>query len=198
MTGIYLIRNRITGQEYVGQSINIHRRWMEHKTPKANGNDRLHGDMKKYGIENFEFVVLEECPPDQYHLLERERHYIKARNPYYNTIGRERSEATRKNISDGTKRWWAQLPEETRSRIIKNNLKPPKKGHPVTEKNKESLRRSIRERQCIPVKIIETGEVFPSISDLEKHLGACTGTCAKYWSGKIKTVKGFHVEKCRD
>lgn len=198
MTGIYLIRNRITGQEYVGQSIDIQRRWMEHKTPKANGNDRLHGDIQKYGINNFDFIVLEECSPDQETLLQREQHYIKARNPYYNTIGKVVSEETRRRISEGTKRWWEKLPDETKNRIIKNNLKPPRIGHPVTEKNKAALRKSIRERQCVPVRIIETGEVFPSISELENHLGACTGTCAAYWSGKIKTVKGFHVEKCRD
>lgn len=48
------------------------------------------------------------------------------------------------------------------------------------------------------VMIVETGEEFDSIGELERHLGACTGTVAAYRSGKIKTVKGVHVEKCRD
>ena len=30
MTGIYLIRNKINGKVYIGQSTDIHRRWMEH------------------------------------------------------------------------------------------------------------------------------------------------------------------------
>ena len=198
MTGIYMIRDKETGREYIGQSVDIERRWMEHKTPKAHGNDRLHGDMRRFGIERFEIIILEECEPDKSVLLAKEQEYIKKRHPYYNRIGKPVSDEDRKRISDGTKKWWNNLPQETRDKILKNNLKPPQKGHPVTEKNKAALRKSIRERQCIPVRIKETGEVFPSISDLESHLGACTGTCAAYWSGKIKTVKGFHIEKCRD
>jgi len=45
------------------------------------------------------------------------------------------------------------------------------------------------------VKIVETGQVFNKIKDLENYLWACTGTCASYWKEKIKTVKGYHVEK---
>ena len=196
MVGIYSITNKVTGAVYIGQSTDIQRRWMEHKTPKAKGNDLLHGDMQKYGKENFELIVLEECEPEE--LNKRELFYIKRDEPFYNTVGKEVSEETKKNISEGTKRWWNGLSEEDQRKIIENNLTGPKKGHEVTEETRKKISRKVSEAQKQPVKCLETGEIFESVRDFEISVGACTGTCAAYWKGKIKSVKGFHVEKCRD
>lgn len=84
MIGIYLITNKINGKKYVGQSVDIERRFSEHlrsaqpeiyshkserdiKTP-------IHLAMQKYGIKNFSLTVLEECPKEQ--LNEKERYWI--------------------------------------------------------------------------------------------------------------------------
>ena len=196
MTGVYKISNIKTGQIYIGSSIDIKRRWMEHRTPKASGNDKLHGDMKTYGLDNFCFEVLEECEPEA--LLAREQHFIKMLQPYYNTVGRPVSEETRRKISEGTKKWWDGLPKEAKIKIINNNLTGPKKGHQVSKDTRERISKRISEIQKQPVICVETGEVFESVGAFEKSVGACAGTCAAYWRGKIKTVKGYHVEKCRD
>lgn len=196
MVGIYSITNKVTGAVYIGQSSDIDRRWMEHKTPKAKGNDLLHGDMQKYGIENFELTVLEECKPEE--LNKRELFYIKRDQPFYNTVGKEVSEETKQNISEGTKRWWNGLSEGEQKKIIANNLTGPKTGHAVTEETRKKISKKVSEVQKQPVRCLETGEVFDSVGAFEKSVGACTGTCAAYWKGKIKSVKGFHVEKCRD
>ena len=196
MVGIYSITNKVTGAVYIGQSSDIDRRWMEHKTPKAKGNDLLHGDMQKYGKENFELTVLEECKPEE--LNKRELFYIKRDQPFYNTVGKEVSEETKQNISEGTKRWWNGLSEGEQKKIIANNLTGPKKGHAVTEETRKKISKKVSEVQKQPVRCIETGEVFESVRAFEISVGACTGTCAAYWKGKIKSVKGFHVEKCRD
>lgn len=84
MTGIYKITNKITGQIYIGQSTDIERRWIEHRTPKARGN----------------------------------------------------------NI----------------------------------------------------VRCIETGEIYNSVGEFE-DAKAYRGACSAYWAGRIKSVKGYHVEK---
>lgn len=196
MVGIYSITNKVTGAVYIGQSSDIDRRWMEHKTQKAKGNDLLHGDMQKYGKENFELTVLEECKPEE--LNKRELFYIKRDQPFYNTVGKEVSEETKQNISEGTKRWWNGLSEGEQKKIIANNLTGPKKGHAVTEETRKKISKKVSEVQKQPVRCLETGEVFDSVGAFEKSVGACTGTCAAYWKGKIKSVKGFHVEKCRD
>ena len=63
MIGIYKIENKINGKVYIGQSINIKIRWQQHKR-EANCNRRnapLYNALRKYGLDNFTFEVLEEC-----------------------------------------------------------------------------------------------------------------------------------------
>lgn len=196
MIGIYKIKNKINNKIYIGQSLNIKRRIAEHKTPNAKGNNKLHNDIQELGVDNFEFEILEICNKDK--LNEREQYYIKKLNPYYNKVGKKRTLEERKNISLGTKKWFDSLPEERKQEIYKNNLKGPKVGHSVSEKTREKLRQATIKQLSQKCKILETGEIFESVKELEKYLGACTGTCAAYWKGKIKSVKGYHIEKCRD
>ena len=195
MVGIYSIRNKLTGQEYIGQSIDIERRWMEHKTPKANGNDRLHSDMQRHGIEKFEFRVLEECEPEK--LNERELFHIRQANPFYNAVGKKKSEETKRRISEATKRWWESLPDEAKQKVVRENLIGPRKGHEVSAETREKISKKVSEAQKQKVRCLETGEIFESVGAFEEAY-AYPGSCAAYWKGRIKSVKGLHVEKCRD
>ena len=81
--GIYMYRNRINGRIYIGQTVNIYLRRRQHENPT--GQDRthqyesdFHKDIRKYGIENFEFTILEECDPEK--LNEREVYWISKYN----------------------------------------------------------------------------------------------------------------------
>lgn len=63
--GIYCIRNNVNGKVYVGKSINIESRFKTHRY-LLNSEDRskdcnryLYNSVKKYGIENFSFDILE-------------------------------------------------------------------------------------------------------------------------------------------
>lgn len=81
--GIYLIRNQINNKIYIGQSKDIHRRWLEHlrsaqpdKYPNKSARDintPIHLAMQKYGIENFSIEILEKTSK----LDEREKYWIK-------------------------------------------------------------------------------------------------------------------------
>lgn len=192
MTGIYKITNKITGQIYIGQSTDIERRWIEHRTPKARGNNILHGDMKKHGIDNFVFEVIEKCEPSA--LSERELYYIKSLNPYYNTVGKLVSEETREKIRQSNKKWWNNLPESTKQKIITENLKGPAKGHLVSAETRAKISKKVSEVQKIKVRCIETGEIYNSVGEFE-DAKAYRGACSAYWAGRIKSVKGYHVEK---
>lgn len=86
MSGIYQIYNKTTNKRYIGSSINIERRWVQHKSALRNNSHHskhLQNAWNKYGEESFEFICLEHCEPDELLFLERE--YIE----YYNTTNRE-------------------------------------------------------------------------------------------------------------
>lgn len=80
MIGIYKIVNLVNGKIYVGQSINIQKRWYQHKSDynKEGGCPILYAAIRKYGIENFSFEVIEECSLEL--LDEREKHWISQMN----------------------------------------------------------------------------------------------------------------------
>lgn len=73
--GIYRITNNLTDESYIGASKNIEQRWGNYKWSKK---ERLYHIIKNYGIENFTFEIIEECPIDQFY--DKEREYIKLYN----------------------------------------------------------------------------------------------------------------------
>ena len=94
MIGIYKITNILNDKCYIGQSINIYQRWAEHKYISIHEierfkNNKFYNAIKKYGIENFSFDILEETSIDK--LNERERFWINYYNSFYDgynsTIG---------------------------------------------------------------------------------------------------------------
>lgn len=77
ITGIYKITNLINNHIYIGQSVDIKRRFREHKGGGILVVDKA---IKKYGVENFSFEVLEEC--DSSRLDEREEYWIAFYDSY--------------------------------------------------------------------------------------------------------------------
>lgn len=72
--GIYLISNLINNKVYVGQSVNIEKRWTQHKRELRNnihGSKKLQNAWNKYGEENFEFSIACECEEKQLNTLEQ-------------------------------------------------------------------------------------------------------------------------------
>lgn len=83
--GIYKITNKVNGKCYIGQAVDIERRWRKHKSayknPQSPNYDYpLYRAMRKYGIENFTFETLEECEAKD--LNDKEVFYIAKFNCY--------------------------------------------------------------------------------------------------------------------
>lgn len=83
MIGIYKITNKINNKVYIGQSVHIEIRFTEHKTIANNNNHHcyeypLYRAIRKYGIENFVFEILEETTIEN--LTDREQYYINKFN----------------------------------------------------------------------------------------------------------------------
>lgn len=87
MVGIYKIENLINHHCYIGQSVNIIKRLNDHKTTAFNQNSHnydypIYRAIRKYGIKNFSFEILEECPTEK--LNEKEIFYIQKYNSFFN------------------------------------------------------------------------------------------------------------------
>ena len=85
VSGIYKITNTVTGDFYIGSSNDVKRRWAEHKKPstcKNNPNNQLYQDMQKYGLDKFDFQILEEVEIEK--LKETEQQFIETLKPTYN------------------------------------------------------------------------------------------------------------------
>ena len=108
--GIYGIRNLINGKIYVGKTgMNFGDRWDSHRSLLNNGkhdNPHLQRAWDKYGQDNFEFIVIEDCSIDE--LSDREKYYIKKYKDVgfaYNIHdGGDEGYNLGKHLSDETKR----------------------------------------------------------------------------------------------
>lgn len=78
VSGIYKITCLLDKKAYIGRSVNVRQRLSQHiKSSVGVGTiaDQLvHHSMRKEGLENFMFEVLEECEKEK--LSEREKYYI--------------------------------------------------------------------------------------------------------------------------
>lgn len=76
--GIYKITNQLTKECYIGQSVDVSKRFKDHAKcgldiDRPQGN-KLYQSMIEDGLWNFTFELLEECPKEQ--LNEKEKFYI--------------------------------------------------------------------------------------------------------------------------
>lgn len=81
--GIYRIINLKNNKSYIGQSSNIHLRWITHIVDSINniGCSLIDKAIHSLGNYNFRIEVLEECPIEQ--LNEKEKYYIEKYNTVY-------------------------------------------------------------------------------------------------------------------
>lgn len=87
--GIYAFHNLVNGKYYIGQAIRLRKRLLHHLSNF--NNDRydapLYKAFRKYGLDNFEYLILEELEGDNYSELSSkmdklEKEYIIKYNSY--------------------------------------------------------------------------------------------------------------------
>ena len=144
-SNIYIITNKINNKKYVGQTINPKKRWSAHKYEGIHynyTNIALYNAMKKYGVENFEFKVIE-SNIDINEINDRETFWIKKINTYkpngYNlTFGGEglqgfkMSKESKDKLSKIAKERYDKLSDKEKIAFI-NRL--PKDGYDLNRMN---------------------------------------------------------------
>ena len=79
ISGIYKITYLKTGEAYIGKTTSIKKRWGEHVKSSLDigtiAHSSFHNRLKKDGLWNYTFEILEEVPKEN--LTEREKFYIK-------------------------------------------------------------------------------------------------------------------------
>ena len=158
-TGIYKITNLVNGKVYIGASKNIEKRWSDHR----NGHSDLAKEFQTFGLDNFKFEILLECPEDMLCQWERdmiclydadgpEKGYnCKKDRPYSlkrteALKGRKLSEETKRKISEANRRQRAwnrgiSLSDETRRKMSESHKGKPSgmKGHTAWNKGLKNI-----------------------------------------------------------
>ena len=138
--GIYGIQNKINGCIYIGKTgMSFGDRWDSHRALlRANKhfNQYLQRAWNKYGEDNFEFIIVEECSVDE--LNNREIYYIgfyRDQNLSYNLAdGGEGGSFLGKHLSEETKR---KIGEKNRINMT---------GRKASDETKEKMSRSQKDR----------------------------------------------------
>ena len=116
---VYVIVNTVNGKLYIGKTNNPKRRWIIHRnyankiSNAARYNYPIYKGMRKYGLDNFQFEVIEACQ-NEYEALQSEIDWISYLRymsiPLYNitdggqgTSGRRHSPMTKNKISQSNK-----------------------------------------------------------------------------------------------
>ena len=148
MGNIYLIKNRITGKVYVGQTrYSLQHRFTQHKELAGKDNSVLHKSMKKHGVENFSIELLEKVENTK--LNEREVYWINKYNSEipngYNMTaggggvsGYRHTEKTKAVLRVKSAKWMENLSEDEKVARAER-LRKLHKGKPKSVEHKKHL-----------------------------------------------------------
>lgn len=159
--GIYGLRNKVNGKWYVGQSVNIYSRWNEYRSGRCRRQKKISNALLKYGTDNFEWNVLEECQPKQ--LNEREIHWISKMDSVkygYNLTAGGQGGSIRNGMTHTP---------ETIAKIKKSLT-----GRSLSQEHKESIRRTLtgKVRANVPTYLTGRKQHQSRVSVEEKRLKA--------------------------
>lgn len=84
--GIYMFFNLVNGNTYIGSSIRLDRRFRIHLYNTGTINLPLYNAFKKYGLNNFAFLLLQSCEPSLEICLGLEQWYLDQFKPNYNIL----------------------------------------------------------------------------------------------------------------
>ena len=192
---IYLTTNLINGKKYIGQ-----RKYRKGWESYLGSGVHLKNAIKKYGRENFQRIILEECK-DKYSLDKAEEYWINKYNAvkseeFYNIAkggtqpsfwdGKTEEEKIqiRKNLSDshkGIKLTPESIQKQRETKLRRyGNSAPWQKGRKLSEEHKAKLRnhKGVNPYARMSEKTLKETKIKQSEAKLGKYVGA------KHWNSK--------------
>lgn len=194
MKGIYKITSP-NKRVYIGQSVNIERRFNEYRRLDCKTQPKLYRSLKKHGVENHIFEIITTCEIEDLNRLER--YYQEVYNviidglncSLVNTSFKKQmhSEETKKKISEYAKN----RSEETRLKIskAKKGKANPNYGKKISEETKKKISEAkkgskyLTNKRIIKVSI-PNGVIYKNgIYELVKELKISRETIVKLLNG---------------
>ena len=195
MIGIYKITNNINGKIYIGQSIDIKKRWETHKYYTYKKDTKLQKAFTKYGISNFTFEVLEECSKEL--LDEKEIFWIKYFNSFedgYNmTLGGQEGRVLDYDII---------LNEFFETQNLRQTALNLNISRTTVRNILNIMEIPYNKNSSVPIKVIkidpytlEELETYPSIVDAANSVKVSEAALRKYFKNNLKHCGGFYWKK---
>ena len=160
--GIYMIQNKVNGKIYIGQAVNIEKRWGKHKSELRGNyhiNKHLQNAWNKDGESNFEFTVICECDESQLNTMEE--YYIYELMTYDDDIGYNKTyggdsgrpaEETKQKISGAKKGKYCGKNSPNYGRTFseehKRKLSEANKGKTHSEKTRRKMSEARKGKYC--------------------------------------------------
>lgn len=184
--GIYMIENKVNKKAYVGQAVDIFGRWRRHireLSGQYHYNRYLQRAWDKYGEENFEFSIIEEC--DECELDAKEIYWVAEKDSFYNGYNETKG-------GDGVRGY--KHSDEQRKKMSermsgKNNYFH--KVHFCGENNPfygDHRFAGEKHPRCRSVYCYELDEFFWGAKDAEDKYGFHKADIAKCCKGKLKSA----------
>lgn len=185
MICIYKITNTITGDFYIGQTIDFHERQLQHKREPQ---PKMREDVEKYGWDAFKFEVVEECSRED--LNDRENYYITELDPAYNTIKIHNWTHTPETCE---KIRQAKLGHDTAPESCEKMSKK-RLGVTLSDEHKEKCRQSSlgNKSRSKAVICVETGKVYPNMKIAAADIGIVPSAISGVIRGVNITAGGYH------
>lgn len=194
MIGIYKITNKINNKAYIGQSLNIETRWKQHiANINSDKDNTIYQALRKYGLNNFNFEVVEECSENQ--LDEREIYWIAYYNSYENGYNMNRGGATGRlfdyqYLVEQYKKYGTIEETAKQCNCHFHTISKALKAYNITPNaNSLGIKRAIKQIDPQTYKVVN---IYDSIADAAKAMGATSNAAiSKALAGHMNVAYGF-------
>lgn len=220
ITGIYKITNKINNHFYIGQSVDIKARFRGHiysafHLEDKDHNSPIHLAIAKYGKDNFNFEIIEECSKEE--LNDKEIYWINklsaTKNGNYNILlgGQDRLSFDNKPVElyDLKGNYIKTIESATgvakelgvaRSTVyqVLHDERPTCKNYQMKyQENKKIIKPFVSRQggskkiQQIDLNTNKVINVFNSAAEAGRQTNSDSSTIIKVCKGKLKTTNGF-------